>query len=139
MKPLTLTEETPVITKTKELCETILTQPGYEQIKQSIVDFLHNDEARSLYEKLCDQQEVLSHKQENGETITELEDSEFEKLEQQFLSMPIAENFIKAQRQMHKIEKTVSEYVRKTFELGRVPNSEDFSSGGCGPSCGCGS
>jgi cell fate (sporulation/competence/biofilm development) regulator YlbF (YheA/YmcA/DUF963 family) len=139
MKPLTLTEETPVITKTKELCETILSQPGYDQIKQSIVDFLHNDEARSLYEKLCDQQEVLSQKQENGETITELEDAEFEKLEQKFLSMPIAENFIKAQRQMHKIEKTVSEYVRKTFELGRVPNSDDFSSGGCGPSCGCGS
>jgi cell fate (sporulation/competence/biofilm development) regulator YlbF (YheA/YmcA/DUF963 family) len=138
MKPLTLTEETPVITKTKELCETILNQPGYSQIKNSILDFLQNDEARSLYEKLCDQQELLSSKQENGQTISEQEDAEFDAMEKKFLAMPVADNFIKAQRQMHKIEKTVSEYVRKTFELGRVPNSDDFSSGGCGPSCGCG-
>jgi hypothetical protein len=51
--------------------------------------------------------------------------------------MPVAENFIKAQQQMHKIEKTVSQYVRKTFELGRIPGEDDFPRGGCGPSCGC--
>ncbi len=137
MKTLSIAEETPVITKTKELCETILGQPGYAQMKASIVEFLSNDEARSLYEALCDKQEVLSQKQESGETITEEEDSAFGEMEDKFLAMPVAENFIKAQRQMHKIEKTVSEYVRKTFELGRVPQSEDFSSGSCGPSCGC--
>lgn len=38
---------------------------------------------------------------------------------------------------MHKIEETVSSYVRKTFELGRLPNEDDFESGSCGPSCGC--
>lgn len=137
MKPLTIAQETPLIAKTKELCETILNQPGYAQMKQSILDFLRNDEARGLYEALCDKQEVLSQKQESGQMITEEEDSEFGELEAKFLAMPVAENFIKAQRQMHKIEKTVSEYVRKTFELGRVPNESDFSSGGCGPSCGC--
>ena len=139
MKPLTLVEEeTPVITKTKELCETILSQPGYDQIKQNIVAFLGNDEARGLYEELCNQQEALSAKQESGQPISDQEDSAFAALEAKFLAMPVAEGFIKAQRQMHKIEKTVTEYVRKTFELGRVPNSDDFSSGGCGPSCGCG-
>lgn len=137
MKTLSIAEETPVITKTKELCETILSQPGYAQMKASIVEFLSNDEARSLYETLCEKQEVLSQKQEKGEVITEEEDSAFGVMEDTFLAMPVADNFIKAQRQMHKIEKTVSEYVRKTFELGRVPQSEDFSSGSCGPSCGC--
>lgn len=138
MKPLTLQEqETPVVQKTKELCATILEQPGYQQIKQSILDFLQNQEARALYEELCDKQEVLSSKQESGEPISDEEDAAFQALEDKFLSMPVADNFIKAQRQMHKIEKTVSGYVRKTFELGRVPGSEDFESGGCGPSCGC--
>jgi cell fate (sporulation/competence/biofilm development) regulator YlbF (YheA/YmcA/DUF963 family) len=137
MKPLTVSQETPLIAKTKELCATILEQPGYAQMKQHIIDFLRNEEARGLYETLCDQQEVLSQKQENGQMISEEEDTAFGELEQKFLAMPVAENFIKAQRQMHKIEKTVSEYVRKTFELGRVPEESDFSSGGCGPSCGC--
>ncbi|HMO05823.1 MAG TPA: YlbF family regulator [Kiritimatiellia bacterium] len=137
MKPLSIAQETPLIAKTKELCATILEQPGYAQMKQHIIDFLRNEEARGLYETLCDRQEVLSQKQENGQMITEEEDNAFGELEEKFLAMPVAENFIKAQRQMHKIEKTVSEYVRKTFELGRVPEESDFSSGSCGPSCGC--
>ena len=138
MKPLTIAEDTPVVAKTKELCQTILNQPGYDQIKQGILDFLRHDEARQLYEKLCDMQETLGAKQDQGQMISEAEEAEFDALEQRFLSMPVAESFIKAQRQMHKIEKTVAEYVRKTFELGRVPVADDFSSGGCGPSCGCG-
>jgi len=137
MKPLTIAEETPLITKTKELCETILNQPGYGLIKSHIVAFLSDDHARSLYERLCDQQELLGDKQERGLTISAEEEAEFDRLEKEFMAMPVSENFIKAQRQMHKIEKTVAEYVRKTFELGRVPQTEDFSSGGCGPSCGC--
>jgi len=39
---------------------------------------------------------------------------------------------------MHKIQESVMQYVGKTFELGRVPSVEDFSSGDCGPTCGCG-
>ena len=137
MKSLPIAEETPVIAKTRELCETILGQPGYAQIKESIMAFLSDDHARTLYEKLCDQQEVLSDKQERGLPISAEEDAEFDRMEKEFIAMPVAEQFIKAQRQMHKIEKTVSEYVRKTFELGRVPLESDFSSGSCGPSCGC--
>jgi len=138
MKTLIQEQETPVVLKTKELCATILEQPGYAQIKESIVAFLGNNEARALYETLCDKQEELSSKQESGQPITDEEDAAFQALEDKFLANPVAENFIKAQKQMHKIEKTVSQYVRKTFELGRVPVSDDFQSGSCGPSCGCG-
>lgn len=138
MKPLTIAQDTPVIAKIRELCETILDQPAYCEMKQNITDFFQHDEARSMYEALCDKQEYLHHKHENGLTITEEEDAEFEQMEKTFLAMPVAEAFIKAQQQMHKTEKTVSQYVRKTFELGRVPEENDFSSGGCGPSCGCG-
>ncbi|HMP90385.1 MAG TPA: YlbF family regulator [Kiritimatiellia bacterium] len=137
MKPLAIAEDTPVVAKTKELCETILNQPGYTQIKESILAFLQDENARSMYENLCNLQETLVQKHESGQPISPEEDAEFERLEKEFTSHPVSGNFIKAQRQMHKIEKTVSEYVRKTFELGRVPNSDDFSSGGCGPSCGC--
>jgi len=137
MKPIALAEETPVITKTKELCATILDQPGYAQMKQSILDFLQHEEARALYEQLCDKQDTLQAKHQDGEPISEQEEEAFARMEKTFMAMPVADAFIKAQRQMHKIEKTVAQYVRKTFELGRVPSPDDFSGGGCGPSCGC--
>jgi len=148
MKPLILVDEkeTPVIAKTRELCATILSQPAYAQMKQSIMDFMENDDARILYENLCDKQEELHQKHSQGMPITEEEDAEFEAMEKRFMAMPVASAFINTQRQMQKIEKTVAKYVRKTFELGRVPSESDFSSGGgcCGGSsgggggCGCG-
>lgn len=141
MKPLQIVDEqeTPLISKTKELCATILEQPGYQTMKQSILDFMHHDEARVLYENLCDFQDQLHQKHSSGEAISPEEDAEFQQMEQRFLAMPVASAFINAQRQMQKIEKTVAKYVRRTFELGRVPETEDMSSGcGCGGgSCGC--
>ncbi len=141
MRPLTTIEEqeTPLITKTKELCATILNQPGYQQMKQSIMDFMHHDEARVLYENICDVQDQLHQKHSRGETISPEEDAEFREMEERLLAMPVATAFINAQKQMQKIEKTVAKYVRRTFELGRVPEASDMSSGcGCGGgSCGC--
>lgn len=145
MKPLIIEEkETPVIAKTKELCETILSQPAYAQMKQSIVAFMEDDDARILYENLCDKQEELHQKHSQGLPISAEEDAEFEAMEKKFMAMPVAAGFINTQRQMQKIEKTIAKYIRKTFELGRVPVQDDFSSGGCcggssgGGGCGCG-
>lgn len=141
MKPLNLVEEkeTPVIAKTRELCATILNQPAYATMKQSILDFMHHDEARVMYENLCDMQDALHGKHTSGEPITPEEDAEFRELEEKFLAMPVAEAFIRTQRQMQSIEKTVAKYVRKTFELGRVPEAADLAGGcGCGSGGGCG-
>lgn len=139
-----LPQETPVITKTKELCSTIVEQPGYQEMKKTILDFLANDEARGQYERLCELQEHLHHKSHQGVEITEAEMSEFEQLEQKFMANPLAQGFIRSQQAMQKIEQQVSQYVRKTFELGRVPEDSDFESsgGGCcggggGGGCGC--
>lgn len=138
MKPIILNqEETPVIRKTKELCQTILDQPSYQEIRRVIVQFLSNESLRSQYEELCDLQDRLHEKHESGQEITVEELAEFESIEQDFLSNPLAQDFINAQRAMHKVEQTVAAYVRKTFELGRLPTEDDFSGGGCGPSCGC--
>ena len=35
------------------------------------------------------------------------------------------------------MKETISQYVSKTIQLGRLPVEDDFKSGGCGPSCGC--
>ncbi len=140
MKILLPTEETPVIQKTKELCQTILDQPAYQEMRRSIQSFVDNREAVMQYQRLCDKQDVLNAKQEQGAPLTDEEMADFEKEEAAFLANPVAAAFIEAQRQMQKIEKTVTKYVRKTFELNRLPESSEMSSGGgcgCGSGCGC--
>lgn len=138
MKPIILAqEETPVVKSTKALCQTILDQPAYQEMRKAIQDFLSHPPMRAHYQRLCDKQEMLHQKHEQGQAITDEEIADFEKDESSFLSSPLAQDFIKAQRSMHKIEETVSAYVHKTFELGRLPTDDDFESGSCGPSCGC--
>jgi len=138
MRPLAIQQkDTPVIEKTRELCQTILDQAAYQEMKKTIQAFLANPTLNAHYQRLCDKQDALHHKHEHGELISDEDVADFERDETEFLANPLAQGFIDAQRQMHKIEQTVTAYVRKTFELGRLPGDEDFSSGGCGPSCGC--
>lgn len=136
MKILLQTEETPVVQKTKELCQTILDQPAYQEMRRQITAFLQDQASVQQYQRLCDQQDLLQAKQEQGEPLSDSDIEGFEREEQSFLSNPLASGFIDAQRQMQKIEKTVAQYLRKTFELGRLPAAEDMESGG---GCGCGS
>jgi cell fate (sporulation/competence/biofilm development) regulator YlbF (YheA/YmcA/DUF963 family) len=131
------TEDTPVIVKTKELCQTILEQPAYLALRQAVTSFLDEPASVEQYQQLCDLQETLSGKQAQGIPLGDDEIASFEKAEQAFLANPSAQGFIAAQRQMHEIEQTITRYVRKTFEIGRLPGEADFGGGGGG--CGCGS
>ena len=138
MKPINLKPtETPVMAKTRELCQTILDQPAYQDMKKTVQAFLDQPALRDQYQRLCDLQESLHRKHEQGESITEEDLSAFGREEQAFLDNPLAQGFIGAQRQMHKIEHTVTAYVRRTFELGRLPGEDEVSDSGCGPDCGC--
>lgn len=140
MKILTQSSDTPVIQKTRELCQTILDQPAYQQLRKSIDEFIGHADSVSQYRQLCEMQDALGSKQEQNIPLPDDEVAEFERLEQAFLANPLAQSFIAAQRQLQQIEQTVSGYVRKTFELGRVPAESDLSGGGCcgGSSGGCG-
>src|SRR5262245_54530078 len=124
--------------KTRELCQAILDQPEYQMIRKQIDAFMGDEEAKGQYQSLSEKGEYLQHKQTQGVRLSDEEVAEFEKQREQFFSNPISRGFIDAQQAMHKMQETVSQYVGKTFELGRVPEPDDFSSGGCGPSCGCG-
>ena len=128
-------EETVVVQKTKELCQAILDQPEYQRIRQGIDAFLNNEEVRGQYQALSEKGEHLQHKQQNGVQLSDAEVAEFERERQSFMSDPVARGFLDAQQEMHRIQESVTHYVTKTFELGRVPEEGDFES--CGQGCGC--
>lgn len=131
-------EDSVVIQKTKELCQIIVEQPEFRSIRQRVDTFLSNETAKSRYQLVVEKGDALQQKQQFGVPLSDDEIGDFEKNREVLLGDPVARNFLDAQQEMHKLQESVMQYVTKTFELGRVPSTEDFPSGGCGPSCGCG-
>lgn len=133
----TTTEDSVILTKTRELCQAILDQPEYESLRRDIEIFLTNDVAKEQYRSLTERGEQLQQKQNQGIRLSNDEVESFEKQREQLFNNPVARGFLDAQQSMHKMQETVTQYVGKTFELGRVPEATDFEAEHCGPSCGC--
>ena len=131
------TEESAIVQKTKELCKAILDEPEFSAIRQQIDTFLSDDEAKTQYQLLSERGEYLQHKQQQGATLNDEEIAEYEKQREAFVNNPVANGFLTAQEELDKVQQSVTQYVSKTFELGRVPTAEDFDSGSCGHGCGC--
>ena len=129
--------ENAVIEKTRELCQTILDQPEYQKIRQQVDAFFENEQAQAAYQTLTTKGESLQHKQEQRLPLSGEEIADYEAQREQFFANPIARDFMGAQQAIHKMQETVAQHVAKTFELGRVPNAEDFEAGSCGSGCGC--
>jgi cell fate (sporulation/competence/biofilm development) regulator YlbF (YheA/YmcA/DUF963 family) len=133
----TITADSLVQQKTRELCQAILEQPEFQSLRQQIDSFMTNDEAKLQYQSLSEKGEYLQHKQQVGSQLSNEEIAEFEQQREAFLNNPVARGFLDAQQELNKFQQSVSQYVSKTFELGRVPQPDDFDSGSCGSGCGC--
>ena len=132
----TVAEESAVIQKTKDLCEALVQEPEFQDIKKRFETFLTDESARGQYDVLMMKGDALQQKQQHGLKISEEEIAEFEQLRDALMTNSVAKDFLEAQRAMHKMQESISQYVSKTFELGRVPEAEDMDHGCCGD-CGC--
>lgn len=130
-------ENSAIIRKTRELCQTILEDPGYAVMRSSIESFMADEAAKENYRWVVEQGEFLQHKQQVGTALADEEVKEFEARRAALVENPRAKAFLDAQQAIHAVHESVGQYVAKTFELGRLPTSNDFDSGSCGPSCGC--
>lgn len=131
------TEEDAVLQKTKELCQAILDQPALTSARESVTAFMDDAPARRQYEEVLAQSQELRRKQESGLVPSPAEISTFERSRDRLLSDPVARGFLDAQEQLHQVHQTVTNFVGKTLELGRVPTAEDLHSECCGSGCGC--
>lgn len=133
----TQTEESVITQKTRELCQAILEQPEVRNMRQKMDAFLADDKARGQYDALMMKGQLLQQKQQSGLQLDQAEIADFEQLRENFVNNPVARGFLDAQEDMQKVQSSVSQYVSKTFELGRVPEESDLDSGSCGHGCGC--
>jgi len=132
----TNTEDTIVLQKTRELCETIVSQPEFQEIRSRVDAFMADEAAKSTYQIVVEKGEALQQKQQMGLPLSSDEIAEFDKHRETLVNNPVAKAFLDAQNEMHKMQESVGQYVSKTFELGRIPTHEDFDSS-CGTGCGC--
>jgi len=129
-----------VETKTRELCEAIISHIQTGGIKQRIDTFLSDATARSAYESLMSKGQALQEKQQGGQALEPSEISAFEVERDSLLKNPVATGFLDAQEEMHELQSTVKKTVAKTIELGRIPTADELAGGGggCGSGgCGC--
>lgn len=126
-----------VLEKTRELCQAILDQPDFSTIRQQVDAFLADEAIRTQYQELTDCGALLQHKQQSGAPVDMAEIADFEKRRDAFLTNPVAQGFLAAQQAMQTLQESVGQYLAKTFELGRMPQQNDFDNGSCGHGCGC--
>lgn len=132
-----VTPEDTIVNQTKDLCKVILDHPNFANMQDIIQNFMNDSAARGAYENVIQLGDTLDQKQSKGQELTQSEIDNYEKEREALLTNPVASQFLKVQREIHQVQETVTQYVSKTFELGRVPEDSDFDSGSCGPSCGC--
>jgi len=131
----TISTTSDILEKTRQLCQAIIDQPDFETIRGQVDAFLADESIKTQYQELSDRGAMLQHKQQTGMPLDMAEIADFEKRREAFLGSPVAQGFLAAQQAMQTVQESVSQYVTKTFELGRMPEQEDFDS--CGHGCGC--
>ncbi len=131
-------EETAVMQKTKELCQTILEQPNMREIRQRIDAFMGDEQTRAQYDGLMSKGQALQQKQQMSMPLSGEEISDFEQHRDSLLKNPVARGFLDAQEELHHVQQSIHRFVSKTLELGRMPTEEELNGGGCGEGCGCG-
>ena len=126
-----------VLEKTRELCQTIVSQPEFISIRKRVDSFMADATAQAQYQSLSERSHYLQHKQAQGLQLEDAEVTAFDKERDAFFGNPIAKDFMDAQEEMQQVQQSVNQMVTKTFELGRVPEETELDNGSCGHGCGC--
>ena len=126
-------EDSAVISKTKELCAQIASDPSFLKLQADVERFLADDAARLQYQSVHERGEELHHKQHAGVELGAAEIREFESARDALFENEIARDFLSAQRELEGLQKEIAKYVGTTIELGRVPTAEELEDkgGGC--------
>jgi cell fate (sporulation/competence/biofilm development) regulator YlbF (YheA/YmcA/DUF963 family) len=130
-------EDSLIVQKTRELCQSILDHPEFQSLRKDIDTFMANESAKQDYQSLVEKSEELNHKQHQGARLSQDEISAYETHRDRVVNNPVAAGFIRAQQEVHGVQESVNRFLSKTFELGRVPAPDELDGGSCGHGCGC--
>ena len=138
LEPQTCLDLKPIAKGTNHLCDAIVSQEGFVNLYKKIDAFINDEKLKYEYSMLNERGALLQQKQQAGGEISDEEIVGFEKLRDEFMANPVASQFLEAQEEVQQVQDRIHQVIAKTFEVGRVPQSEDFDfcSDGFG-NCGC--
>lgn len=124
--------------KIQELCAAIVADEEVQAARESAEAFLADSDAVKLYRETSLLGRELHQKNHGGAEVSPMDQRRFGELQDRCEAHPGIAAFIEAQQVLQGIAETVSTYVSKTLESGRVPTEEEMAGqGGCGEGCGC--
>jgi cell fate (sporulation/competence/biofilm development) regulator YlbF (YheA/YmcA/DUF963 family) len=133
-----LADDSAVMTKARELCAAITEDANFQALQKNVEAFLEDDGARQMYQGVHERGSELHQKQHAGVELGESEIKEFESARDALMENNVARSFMDAQGELETLQKTISQYVGMTLELGRVPTAEDIAEASGGGCCGGG-
>ena len=132
----TLDPEGGIILRTRDLCQALVEQPDFQEMKQKLDAFLSDEMLKFQFQQVNDLGNLLQMKQGQGLELKADEIATFEKMRDELLGNPVAQGFLDAQQQMQQLHQMVDKFIDRTFELGRRPEFDEVHDGSCGD-CGC--
>jgi len=134
----TLSPNSAILDKTRELCSLILQSNEYQDNVEKIEAFFKTEEAQSSYREFAQLGEELQQKQQAG-ALTQQDVEAYEQQLQELKADPVTSGFMEAEEELNGMVQQISKHVGKTLELGRLPEPEDLESDCCSEGgCGCG-
>lgn len=126
----------------RDFCETILADPDYQAKFAKVEAFLDDKQAVDAYREATALGQDLQQRQHHGETLPPEEINRFEQMRAALFENPLIGDFLDAQRELSDLQATLSEWIGKTIELGRIPEEDEIGNSGCcggggGGGCGC--
>src|SRR4051812_48648317 len=97
-------DESIVLTKTRELCESLLSAPDFEPVRRQIDTFMSNDVAKKQYQKVAEKMDTLNQKKNMGQEVSDAEIDEFNADREALVSNPVAKGFIEAQQEVQRMQ-----------------------------------
>ena len=116
----------PIKEGTEKLCETIVSQEGFAELHKKIEAFITDEKLKHEYDMLNQRGALLQQKVEAGVEVSDEEVAEFEKLRETLLANKTVTDFHDVQEEVQQLQDKIHQVLAKTFEIGRVPQQEDF-------------
>lgn len=116
-----LTDNSQVMSKTKELCVAIAEDPEYKSLLEKVERFLEDDASKLQFQSIQERSHELGQKQQSGLELSAGEVENFEVAREALMQNSVARDFMDAQQSLQSVQTAIGKYVGKTLELGRVP------------------
>lgn len=129
-----IAESTPVLDKTRELCESIVQDSSFRKLQQDVEAFLNDEQAKLSYQSVHQRGEELHQKQASGVELSKTEIKEFEDARESLLNNELVTKFLAAKQELESLQRMIGQHVGMTMEMGRVPSPEEVAhemGGGC--------